>query len=416
MPGWTTSGGRSWQAPAYVNRTTLALFGLDVTTLRCVQMTEDTSRNEARLVYELEDQGPGEIRPRVGQWFDVEEACRKLGSRVRTPLVEACLLHSEARPPAGPPWGRRGWFRNASQWIRGQVSHMGMQLTGPIEQVRVWERSCVLRIPTSTGFVYFKATPPVSNHELELTSTLAQRFPNQIPRVLAVDSDRRWMLLRDCGRGTLEDCRSVHRWEQALQEFSRIQVRCSSDVNLWLDLGCAAYPLPAVVQGLDTLCEDLSMERCGLSVHDVRRLKHGAPKYAEMCNQIAEVNLPLSLEHGDFWPGNIVTDGRKCIYLDWAEATVTHPFFCIALFLEYARALLPGARGTYARLRRAYLLPWRNHASEEDLISAFRLAWKVGPLYRALVYHQVILPHVEAKWEVRPLLTFFLKELLARAV
>src|SRR5579863_1491467 len=48
----------------------------------------------------------------------------------------------------------------------------------------------VLRVPTTRGNLYFKATAPASAFELALTTKLYQLFPGQVPPVLVIDEQR----------------------------------------------------------------------------------------------------------------------------------------------------------------------------------------------------------------------------------
>ena len=65
----------------------------------------------------------------------------------------------------------------------------------------MWSLSCVLRTPTAAGTVYFKATAgsPLFVDEGQVMRGVARLFPENVPRPLAVDQPRRWMLLDDVG-------------------------------------------------------------------------------------------------------------------------------------------------------------------------------------------------------------------------
>lgn len=76
-------------------------------------------------------------------------------------------------PQKRRPWARRGWITHAILWIDDQIAYLGVIRNGPIKQVRSWERSCILRIPTTVGYVYFKAVPRMFAHEPPLTRALA---------------------------------------------------------------------------------------------------------------------------------------------------------------------------------------------------------------------------------------------------
>jgi hypothetical protein len=67
-------------------------------------------------------------------------------------------LEAGSAGPPGRPWAARGWFAGAERWLEDAMAAVGRPVTGPVEQVRVWELSCVLRAPTAAGDVWPSAT------------------------------------------------------------------------------------------------------------------------------------------------------------------------------------------------------------------------------------------------------------------
>lgn len=57
--------------------------------------------------------------------------------------------------------------------------------TGPAEQVKTWNLSCLLRLPTTTGTVWCKAVPAFSAHEGAIMRRVAAIRPGLVPLVLA---------------------------------------------------------------------------------------------------------------------------------------------------------------------------------------------------------------------------------------
>src|SRR5262245_11346402 len=85
------------------------------------------------------------------------------------------------------PWTQPGWIEQAGTWVRTELGRQGLVESGPIQQPHVRPWSTVLRVPTSTGILYFKATAPMLAHEPVLTQTLASWRPDCMPQVLATD-------------------------------------------------------------------------------------------------------------------------------------------------------------------------------------------------------------------------------------
>jgi hypothetical protein len=66
------------------------------------------------------------------------------------------------------------------------------------------------------------------------------------------------------------------------------------------------------------------------------------------------------------------------------------------------------------RLRDVYLQPWEKYASHDRLVADFETAQTLAPLYLATLYHQLIVPRLEATWEMRDGVPFNLSMLLQR--
>src|SRR5262245_36254902 len=113
------------------------------------------------------------------------------------------------------PWTRPGWFEQASAWIGAELGRQGLVASGSIEQPHVRPWSTVLRVPTSAGVLYFKATAPMLAHEPALTQALARWRPDCMPEVVAADLNLGWMLLRDSGeslRSHIQAEQDIGRW------------------------------------------------------------------------------------------------------------------------------------------------------------------------------------------------------------
>ena len=100
----------------------------------------------------------------------------------------------EGGPAALQPWEYPGWFATAVDWIEATLPQ-----TERVDQYATWSVSSLLRIETAAGRYYFKAAPPIFGHEAAVTEVLAKRFPDAIPRPIAIDGERGWMLTADFG-------------------------------------------------------------------------------------------------------------------------------------------------------------------------------------------------------------------------
>jgi hypothetical protein len=141
-------------------------------------------------------------------------------------VLETCLAEAEtdALPALRAPWAQRGWFAQAQAWIEAQLERLDYVLVPPLTQVRSWGISCVLRVRTFTGVLYFKAasTRPLFAREAVVVQELAVRYAAHMPLLLAVDPHQNWLLLADVG----PDLRSPpdsQGWAEARCTFGRLR-------------------------------------------------------------------------------------------------------------------------------------------------------------------------------------------------
>ncbi len=96
-----------------------------------------------------------------------------------------------------------------------------------------------------------------------------------------------------------------------------------------------------------------------------------------------------------------LTDGHHRFF-DWGDASVAHPFLSLLVALRMAAAALGLRAGdpALARLRDAYLEPWRAFGSPEELREQCRVALLVAPLARALTWRRILRGvHPDERWE-----------------
>jgi len=306
-------------------------------------------------------------------------------------------------------WNQPVWIAQAQAWIKQSLAVSGCVLTGPIDQfhVRIW--STVMRVPTDSGILYFKACEPLI--EARLTSFLSAIQPENLPDLVAVDPERGWMLMRDAGpmlRTYLKSPADLHMLEPALVRFADLQMAVSGQPEQFLSMGAQdrrLERLPAMFETMLSEAEILRLgEADGLNAGQHRQLLATLPRYREMCQELQTYQVPQTLHHDDFHDGNIFVSGapgrRRFVFSDWEESSVAHPFFSMMLCLRSVagRAGFPD-EATDApdrmppelnHLRDIYLEPWQRYERLDTLIEIFNLAWRVGMVSRALTWREYV--------------------------
>jgi hypothetical protein len=287
-------------------------------------------------------------------------------------------------------WLDPDWRAEAERWIRGQVG----EPAGAIEQPHVRWWSTVMRVPTATGDLWFKAAAPVDAFEPRLTVLLGDLFPERVPEVVAADLERGWMLMRDGGtrlRELVHGPADLGRWEELLPRYAELQLALAPRADELLDLGVPDLRLARIPDELARLLDDepalLVGQEDGLTPDELARIRGAQGEVAELCGRLAAHGIGETLQHDDLHDGNVfVRDGRGLVF-DWGDSCVSHPFHTLVVTLRSSAYRLGDEPGSpeLVRLRDAYLQPFG-----PGIEDAFALAQRTGTLARALAWHRFL--------------------------
>jgi hypothetical protein len=423
LPGFSGSERRFWQDVDHVNRGLRDGLGLVATTLRCLAIDYRREQELVSRVYAAVPRDRAWAPPPGARWVGPEQlAALPLAAEGLRPAIRDWFAWygGAPPPPRRAPWYMPGWLEAAEGWAAAALRRAGTPPTGPAEQLRSWQRSAILRLPTAAGPAYFKAVPPMFGHEPALTGALAAALPGRIAQPVAADPARGWLLMRELPGPTLDTLvDAIEPWEVALAAFAEVQIASARRVAELRAAGVPARPLAALSAGLDALLAELAAAAPespdGLTAADRERLRGLGPRLRAAAAELAAFGLPEAVEHGDFWPGQVVATPDGPGFLDWSDSSIAHPFFSLLLFLVELDDFFPRLPGARQRLRDAYLAPWAAAFPGRDLARAFELAQPLAAIHHAAAYHTVVLPNMEVRWEMELMLPFFLKLALRHA-
>jgi hypothetical protein len=211
----------------------------------------------------------------------------------------------------------------------------------PLELVSDEPWSTVWRL----GGLWVKRPKGQWGFEVRLTVALASRWPDRVAEVVEHGED--WFVTRDAG--TLIGEKSPL-WLDVMRLYVELQQ------------GEAAHADEHVAAGVP----DLRLARlpelyAGLAERD-ERLRRFAPRFEELCAELASRGIPETIQHDDLHQWNIyVRDGRPRI-LDWGDSSVAHPYFSLVATLRHVED---------AGITRAFLEAWGG--DEETLALALRV-------------------------------------------
>lgn len=362
----------------------------------------DAETRDLRTVFVMEiDDSLGKL-PTGARWLDRREA-ETIDPPTHAEFV--ARYFSEASdgsvPPYRQPWQKPGWLADARTWIRQQLNAAGSPQLRQAEQLKTQYATTILRARTSAGDVYFKAVPPGYGWEPRATAVLAQRFSEMVPTLVAIDSGRGWTLTRDYGGHPLNEDRDPAVWAEALHRYAAMQ-RASVPLLSQLQLAhCPDMSLQSLQPAIRSLLDD------EVVATDLPRASRDG-LLANMERAIMSLNaigLPVTLEHGDLHPGNIICRDDQTLTADWENATTAHPFLGPIRLLTYVSAspTLHGHPAGQVRARRqirdAYLAEWADYAPIDALRLAFARSIPLGFLAHAVTYHRYPFERMNIRWE-----------------
>ena len=303
-------------------------------------------------------------------------------------------LRSGVVSPRRPEWARPDWYERTAGWLVDALTGLGRTVVGPVEQLGSWPISSLLGATTDAGRVVLKASPSLFAHEPALAQALDREHPGLVPGVLAIDVDRRLLVMRAFGGAPL-GAEDAARWTDGLVALAGIQQGWIGQRSAATALGAPDRSLAALAGELESLLTDEAASP-DLDGRSRDRLLAHLPRYRESIARLQDGPVPETLIHGDFHPWNVHRDGDRLVMFDWSDACWSHPFFDIGTFTT--RTEDAAARST---METAYLASWSAYGDAGALREAFALAaplaelhlsiswWRLRPIFEPNVYRFV---------------------------
>ena len=375
----------------HINTKVKELLKIDTNLLYCSYYDRDQDSQQVEAGYILERRNNNGHIPDNCRWVHLNDLEKvELINPKNLTAIRNYFAEQTLDDWGRPQWAREGWLRSAAEWIEERLLARGVELAGPVRQVKSWSMSSVLRAETSIGDVYLKALPDIFQHEPALTKYLSTHYPEHIPHILAVNEEENWMLTEDFDAPFLYQEDDWSRWEEILELYARIQIEQVNNIDRLLELGCPDRRMPMLIEQIDEISANLSRiatdRDFSLTDNEIEEWHQVVPELKQACHQLDQCNIPDTLEHGDFYVANIASIRDRTIFFDWTDGCISHPFFSLIPFFS---------EGDYSReikesLITAYLNPWTDMAEMERLKYIFKLAQRVGEIHTAWTYYKIV--------------------------
>jgi hypothetical protein len=252
----------------------------------------------------------------------------------------------------------------------------------------------VLRVPTETGALWFKANMPSQAFEVGVIQILSRRMPDRVPALLAADLDRGWMLQADGGitlRQILGEDGDQDVWIEILPLYAELQIETAADREGFLAAGAPDRRLAVLAGDFEDLLADREA-LADLTEDELVRLRALVPRVEADAAALAEFGLPETIQHDDLHDGQVLVGEGGYVFFDWGDSCVSHPFFTLVVTLAVLayRLEIEHDAPELDRFRDAYLEPWTSVAPRSDLERASSIAHRLGVLCRGLTWRSIV--------------------------
>jgi hypothetical protein len=269
-------------------------------------------------------------------------------------------------------FGKTGWLRTITEWVAAQAAATGLNLTGAFHQFNASPTFSLIRFETDGPALWFKAAGEPNLREYAITVILAKLFPAFVPRVIATNLDWTAWLTTEA-EGTHPDVGSeLQTWITIANRLADLQLASFGQSLRLTAAGCRDVRPSSLVKlvdpFLDMMAGLMQQQRKAspepLSPQELRTL--GA-QLQEMLSHFSASSIPNALGQLDLNPGNILVGNQQCVFLDWAEACVGHPFITCQYLLEHMRRLGSTDHSWEAALTSSYVDSWRTFIEPEEI-------------------------------------------------
>jgi hypothetical protein len=325
----------------------------------------------------LEVQGRTSTPPKGMDWFPVHHAISHLVKDRGRNVLETSYFKATNRSAGDDPepFSRLGWMSNLQDWVRTVLRPLGMELKD-FQQLNGCETFSLIRFNTTHGPVWFKAVGHPNLHEYGISQALAKLLPSYVPNTLATKPEWHGWLMPDGGGPTLNEVEESSAWQSAVNTLARLQIESIGTTAELLGAGCRDLRITTLLEFVDPFLDvmaNLMKEQAKVPPPILSReeLSDLSAILKDALHCLGELQIPDTLGHSDFNPGNIIVGSERCTFIDWAEAHVSHPFLTFEYLISHLRKDYPALVRFEDAIRLSYAQRWQSVSSPEHVSEAF---------------------------------------------
>jgi hypothetical protein len=285
------------------------------------------------------------------------------------------------------PFAQPGWFEEVCAWVATQIEPLGLRMTGPFRQLNASATFSLLRFETNGPAIWFKAVGAPNVREFWISQYLARCSPAFVPRILAVREEwHAWLTTEAPGIQPTKDS-EIKTWEIVARTLAHLQIASVGNSLQLIEAGCRDVRSSRLIDLISPFFEAMSefmAQQTKLSPPPLSRQELVAVRnhLQEALSRYQSLDIPDTLGHLDFNPGNIIVLKDHCVLLDWAEAYVGPPLLTFEYLIEHLRRLQPEYEFSKSDLITAYQQYWQRFLTCSEMKEGLALS----PLLAAFAY------------------------------
>lgn len=316
-------------------------------------------------------------------------------------------MTSGETPTGARTWLDPGWRAEALAWVEATLAGLSRTVVGEVEQPHVRPWSTTMRVPTSGGVVWFKASGPGPAHEGPLLEVFRGFDVAHVLLPLAVHPTRPWILFEDGGptmRATRPDGSGDHdlvAWGRILREYAALQrsLETETAVAAMLVVGTPDARPERLSDELERLLADdgwwaliLPDER-DASLAARAQLRASVEPIRAAADDLTRAGVAASIQHDDLHGGNILVGPAGDRIFDWGDAAVAHPFGTLTTTfnsIAHKTGLDLGDPG-FVWLRDVYLEAWTDVLPRTALTETAAVSRDLACIGKALAWERAFI-------------------------
>ena len=287
------------------------------------------------------------------------------------------------------PWSQENWYVDVFNWVSKAFESNDLGTIVDIDDNRFWELSHTIMFKTDKNSEYvFKAsdTSGVFANEANISELMLQIVPAYLPRVVASDKAKGWVLTEKIGCCNDED--NFKNYDanncQLYDIVSNFHIDSMNHMQKAKDFKVPVKDLNWVLEITKKTIEN--HKALNLKNNTVSDMIDSLPKFEDRIKKINSFEISNTLIHGDLHECNVMWHNDRFYLFDWADICISFPLLELR-DLYYKKNY--GAPDATSSLN-AYFNPWKSLMDIHAVHECWKEIQPIIPLFYSGVHFQIL--------------------------